>query len=114
MENPIFYLIGIVIAILQVILFFKIWQMTNDVATLTRHFCSPQNTSSSESVKSAKKAKEGYDPRLDALRPGDKVIRLYDGKVLTVDSVEDNTIFCKGGMLDGYKYYPKSSLGYIE
>lgn len=33
------YLIIIVFGILQIILFFKLWGMTNDVRKLTEHFC---------------------------------------------------------------------------
>ena len=38
------YLIIIVFGILQIILFFKLWGMTNDIRKLTEHFCNKEET----------------------------------------------------------------------
>jgi len=33
---------------------------------------------------------------------------------MEVDSVEGKRIFCKGGSFEGYKWYPKSSVEYLD
>ena len=105
------YLIVFVFGILQIILFFKIWEMTDDVRKLVNHFCEPEQSDVNEEQKSII-----YDNRLDSLKKGDKVKRKSDGKILIVEEIEKDTIFCKGGMfdIDRYKHYPKDSLEYVE
>ena len=106
-------LIIIVFGVLQIILFFKLWGMTNDVRKLTEHFCdTPQEqhfeTDNSESEK------EEYDQRLDTVKPGDKVELIFDGRELTIDSISNNKFFCKTGGFSGYRYFKKSEVRYIE
>lgn len=50
------YLIIIVFGILQIILFFKLWGMTNDVKTLKNHFCPEQNKQLTKTPELTKKA----------------------------------------------------------
>lgn len=54
-----------------------------------------------------------YDRRLDNVKIGDKVRRLSDGKILEVVSIGENSLECRGGMLDGILSYPKDSLAAI-
>ena len=87
-------------SIASIAMFFKMWKMTNDVHTL----------------KECEKNKEelSYDERLNLLKVGDKVRRLYDGKEMVVKEIMDEEIRCDAGFLDGTKNYPKSSLEYID
>ena len=114
----VFYLFVCIICffwgILQIILFFKIWDMADDVRKLTEdvrklvnHFCEPGQSDVNEEQKSII-----YDNRLDSLKKGDKVKRKSDGKILTVKEIGKNTIFCKGGIFD--IDYRKDALEYIE
>ena len=116
--NVLVSVIALIWVIMNIILFFKVWGMTNDVRKLTEKFCG-----SSENVPEVSNKEFGgvqvsddadYDRRLDEIRPGDKVKRKSDGKTMEVDSVEAKRLFCKGGSLEGYKWYPKSSLEYLE
>lgn len=112
------YIIILVWGVLNIVLFFKIWGMTNDVRKLTNKFCvvSDNEHKASYSTTENNQNSEGadYDRRLDNVKSGDKVMRKSDGKIMKVDSVEENRIFCKGGSLEGYKWYPKSSVEYVD
>jgi len=116
--NAIIILIGLVWGVLNLILFFKIWGMCNDVNRLMNHFCSQASPSASTPAQEENKTVSTpsgvevtkYDKRLDNVKVGDKVRRLSDGKVLEVTAVGDKVLECKGGMLDGIHTYPKDSL----
>ena len=97
-------------SIASIALFFKMWKMANDVHTLMQHFCQEK------AQKECEKNKEelSYDERLNLLKVGDKVRRLYDGKEMVVKEIMDEEIRCDAGFLDGTKNYPKSSLEYID
>lgn len=92
--------------------------MTDDVRKLTNKFCTTSDNepkvSSSITENNQNSEDLDYDRRLDNVKSGDKVIRKSDGKIMEVDSVEEKRIFCKGGSLEGYKWYPKSSVGYLD
>lgn len=92
--------------------------MTDDVRKLTNKFCvtSDNEPKVTNAVTGDKHISEGvdYDIRIDAFKPGDKVRRKSDGKIMEVDSVEENRLFCKGGSFEGYKWYPKSSVEHLE
>ena len=150
-----FTVITILFVILQIMLFFKIWQMTDDVRKLTHKFCEKKKEivihgvlmdddeeTSGKQTNNTGKGKDGtgasanyakgsrssslqippapttevdsYDKRLDKVECNDKVRRIYDGKIMKVDAVSPSHIFCKGGFVEGYKWYPKSALEYIE
>lgn len=100
-------------SIASIAMFFKMWKMTNDVHTLMQHFCQEK---AQKEIEHAKKNKEelSYDERLNLLKVGDKVRRLYDGKEMIVKEIMDEEIRCDAGFLDGTKNYPKSSLEYID
>lgn len=106
-------LIMIVFGILQIILFFKLWGMTNDVRRLTEHFCRVKTPVKQENKEEVQQIID-YDQRLDTVKPGDKVELIADGRELTVDSISNNKFFCKTGALSGYKYFKKSEVRYIE
>ena len=109
-------LILIIFGVLQIILFFKIWGMTNDVKELKNHFCSikQQNHATAERIDNKPEWEiEKYDKRLDTIVPGDKVA-IPGGKEVIVDSIDGNRLFCKTGALSGYKYFKKSEVKYIE
>lgn len=107
-------LIIIVFGILQIILFFKLWGMTNDVRLLTEHFCAVSKAQDVEKEKSDVIENDEYDPRLDTIKPGDKVEYIFDGRELIVDSINGNRFFCNTGVFSGYKYFKKSEVKYIE
>lgn len=114
-------LVMIVWGILEIILFFKIWGMTNDVRKLTRHFCTQVPVAKSQSAAETKYTPTNpnnyevgeYDHRLDEVKVGDKVRRDSDGKILEVIAVGDNVLECRGGMLDGIHSYPKDALSIV-
>ena len=108
-------------AILEIVLFFKIWGMTNDVSKLTNHFCKQANVAIGETADKALHIPttpngyklDKYDKRLDEIKVGDKVRRVSDGKILEVIGVGDEALECRGGMLDGIHSYPKDTLSIV-
>lgn len=92
--------------------------MTNDVRKLTEHICF--KTSNLSEVKKdvvhnkTEDKKKEYDPRLDLVKPGDKVESIFDGRELIVDSIKDDKFFCKTGSFSGYRYFGKNEVKYIE
>ena len=110
--------IALIWGILNIILFFKIWGMTNDVRKLADKLCgsSDYKPEVSNAVNGDQQVSEdaNCDKRLDNVKSGDKVKRKSDGKIMEVDSVEEKRLFCKGGSFEGYKWYPKSSVEYID
>lgn len=120
MENYIVFVsvIALIWGILNIILFFKIWGMTDDVRKLTNKFCvtSDNEPKVSNSITGNTQNYEDadYDRRLDNVKLGDKVMRKSDGKIMEVDSVEEKRLFCKGGNLEGYKWYPKNAVEYLD
>lgn len=100
---------GFVWGILEIILFFKMWGMTNDVHRLVDHFCKTQGTENT-----IKEEPADYDHRLDSLKPGDKVKRYADGKIMEVVAVNTVTITCCAGRIDGSRDYPKESLVFVD
>lgn len=107
-------LIIIVFGILQIVLFFKLWGMTNDIRRLTEHICVTSQEQQLENKKQEKEEVKEYDPRLDTIKPGDKVESIFDGRELIVDSIKNGKLFCKTGSFSGYKYYEKNEVKYIE
>lgn len=107
--------------ILEIILFFKIWGMTNDVRKLTNQFCKQAKETKPEAVSKPvynptypnNYELEDYDPRLDKVKVGDKVRRKSDGKILEVIYVSEKALECRGGMLDGIHSYPKDALSIV-
>ena len=110
-----FAIVLIIFGILQIILFFKLWIMTNDVAAIRRKFA-PQveEAQDVEKEKSDVIENDEYDPRLDTIKPGDKVENIFDGRELIVDSIKGDKFFCKTGVFSGYKYFKKSEVKYID
>ena len=116
-----FSLVMIIWGILEIILFFKIWGMTNNVRKLTTHFCTQAQVAKSQSVPETKYTPTSpndyelgkYDHRLDEVKVGDKVRRNSDGKVLEVIAVGEIVLECRGGMLDGIHSYPKDALSMV-
>lgn len=43
-------LVAVIFGILQIILFFKLWGMTNDVRKLTEHFCDKKETPNTKTI----------------------------------------------------------------
>ena len=107
--------------VLEIILFFKIWGMTNNIRKLTNHFCNQANDANPESsTKPLYKPTNlddytlgKYDPRLDEVKVGDKVRRESDGKILEVIGIEEKSLDCRGGILDGIHSYPKDVLSIV-
>jgi hypothetical protein len=107
--------------ILEIILFFKIWGMTNDVRKLTKQFCKEAKTSGPEPkvkpvynpINPSNYDLGEYDHRLDEVKIGDKVRRESDGKILEVVGIGEKALECRGGMLDGIHSYTKDALSII-
>ena len=101
-------IVMLVFGILQIILFFKIWGMTNDVKKLTNHFLYSQKDTTETIQKTNsydKDNKREYDKKLERIKPNDKVIRISDNKEMIVDCIENGKFFCKANSLEGYKWY---------
>lgn len=109
-------LLMIVWSILEIILFFKIWGMTNNVRKLTKQFCkqAPKDEPKPIPTNPNDYELDDYDRRLDDVKVGDKVRRASDGKILEVVSVGEEALECRGGMLDGIHTYPKDALSIVE
>ena len=107
--------------ILEIILFFKIWGMTNDVRKLTKQFCKEAKTSGPEPkvkpvynpINPSNYDLGEYDHRLDEVKIGDKVRRESDGNILEVVGIGEKALECRGGMLDGIHSYTKDALSII-
>lgn len=107
--------------ILEIILFFKIWGMTNDVRKLTKQFCKEAKTAGPEPkvkpvynpINPSNYDLGEYDHRLDEVKIGDKVRRESDGKILEVVGIGEKALECRGGMLDGIHSYTKDALSII-
>ena len=103
--------------ILEIILFFKIWGMTNDVRKLTNQFCKqPPKTDSEPAVKpvynstSPNDYKMGdYDSRLDKVKVGDKVTWKQTMKEYIVEDIKSDKVFINRGFA-GSKWISKSEL----
>lgn len=107
--------------ILEIILFFKIWGMTNDVRKLTKQFCKETKTARPETmvkpeynpINPSEYVLGDYDHRLDEVKVGDKVRRESDGKILEVVGIGDKALECSGGLFDGIHSYPKDALSIV-
>lgn len=79
-----------IFGVLQIILFFKIWGMTNDVKRLANKFCSNDNnlSNTNDLVKKPCDGIPDNTPDGDVeISIGDKVIRRKDGKEMLVDRI---------------------------
>lgn len=104
-------LVAVVFGILQIILFFKLWGMTDDVKKLAEHFCDSQIP--------APQPKEDipitdYDKRLDTIKKGDYVIRISDGKKMLVSNIEKDKFICSASLLSGAEPYRKDQVRFFE
>ncbi|MFK2187208.1 hypothetical protein ACIXIM_11145 [Bacteroides fragilis] len=102
-------IIFIVFGILQIILFFKMWGMTNNVSRITRLLESkelPNNTLNNAENKTDDILSDTYSD----IAVGSVVIRQSDGRKMVVDSIENGEYFCKGSTMEGYKYYSRNEI----
>lgn len=102
-------IIFIVFGILQIILFFKMWGMTNNVSRITRLLESkelPNNTLNNAENKTDDILSDTYSD----IAVGSVVIRQSDGRKMVVDSIENGKYFCKGSTMEGYKYYSRNEI----
>mgnify|MGYP001080434245 FL=1 len=108
--NSLLVLYGLIVTVAAILMYVKQWQMASDIRAIHNHFIKanePKNITASLSEET------DYDKRLDNVKPGDKVKRAYDGKIMTVAAVCPDGICCYAGVIDGKQTYPKSSLEYI-
>ena len=104
MEDFILF-IAFVFGVLQIILFFKLWAMTNDV----RKIKTMMENQQAPNVTSDKKV--AVEAQVDgAIKPGDNVTVIATGKRLTVEMVEGDTAFCVGIGTNGYVRYKLDKL----
>lgn len=102
-------IIFIVFGILQIILFFKMWGMTNNVSRITRLLESkelPNNTLNNAENKTDDILSDTYSD----IAVGSVVIRQSDGRKMVVDSIENGKYFCKDSTMEGYKYYSRNEI----
>ena len=104
-------LIIIVVGVLQIILFFKLWGMTNDVRKLAKQFCDVRTP--------ILQTKEDnliidYDKRLDTIKKGDYVIRISDGKKMLVSNIEKDKLICSASIFSGVEPYRKDQVKFFE
>lgn len=97
----VFAIISIVAAVLQIILFFKLWGMTNDVRKLKDAVIG----NFSQANPSHQKEMEAPPIEHMGISVGDYVIRKSDGKRMKVQSIYNNKLFCSANVFGGYKYY---------
>ena len=108
--NSLLLLYGLIVTVAAILMYVKQWQMASDIRAIRDHFIKVNEANST----TASLAEEtDYDKRLDKVKPGDKVKRAYDGKIMTVEAVCPDGICCYAGVIDGKQTYPKSSLDYI-
>ena len=83
--------VSVVAGIFQIILFFKIWSMTNDVKELKNHIIN-KNNSSTQSNPSSKESKKETDNviNLNDIKEGNVVYGKKDNKKYTVVKVLSN------------------------
>ena len=98
-------LVIIVWAILNIILFFKIWAMTNDVKKLTSYV--QQLTMK---VCGEIKEPEMVKPACRDFNKGDKVFVVASGKEVQVEKCEGNSYLCYAEWLKGFKWFDASEL----
>lgn len=108
-------IIIIVFGVLQIILFFKLWGMTNNISRikdlLEARLKSTQTVSEGQANRGqAPGNNQNNEPSPNDICKGDTVIRLSDGKKMTVDSIENGQYFCKVSMLEGYKYFNREEI----
>ena len=113
----------LVFGVLQIILFFKMWGMTNDVAKikelleskLSNMQIAKEQTIISRTENKVPATKEPQNIELpNDIDAGDSVIRLSDGEKMVVDSVDDGQYFCKGSFMEGYSYYKRDEIKKID
>lgn len=87
-------IIMLIFGVLQIILFFKIWGMTNDVRELrnfivSRNFPSNAPTLPTQEISSSSNEKrdETYDERIETLNVGDEVILKSSGQRVEITKV---------------------------
>ena len=85
-----FVLIGIICGILNTILFCKVWNMCDNVAKLTQHFCSNVNKEAitTEMPNDQVNNKTKFNI-------GDLVVRLGDETQMKIININDNGIYCQ-------------------
>lgn len=104
-------IIVIVFGILQIILFFKIWGMTNDVKELRKHFITERKSQSESQQTDVESASIDYDKRLDKLSIGDEVIIKSTGEKVKIVKEWGNNLVVN--TYTGSKSIGKAALSYI-
>lgn len=131
--EAIIFIAAVVIGLFQIMLFIKIWEMTNNVQRLTDHFLNQakaaapklseeaaQASPTQKDVNNKPEAKaqdspsKTEDSQLDNVKPGDKIRHLKSGNVYTVYSISDNKFCCDTGWLSGYKFFKKEEVEFVS
>lgn len=121
MEEITFFIsiVAIIFGILQIILFFKLWGMTNNISKITNILESKLTNDLSHQKQSINNSYTKDSPKIQGnnhnksnndINIGDNVIRLLDGKKMVVDSIENGKYFCKISMIEGYKYFSRDEI----
>lgn len=98
-------LVVIVFGILQIILFFKLWGMTNDIREIKNKYLNSKSPSShldeayNASLNETKPIQKQYPE--NKFQPGDLVVSISTGKQMRVKDIKDGKYSCysQGGMV---------------
>ncbi len=117
-------LLSIAWGVLCLVLFFKVWIMTNDVKRLTEdvrkltaHFCQEDTQ-----ISTPAKTSDASTPQAQTMKPvivhdfkvGEKLTHKTHGGKLLVVGINDNRITCDRGWFYGIEIYDASELKRID
>jgi len=103
--------IAIIFGVLQIILFFKIWGMTNDVRKLRDFFIKREDLQAQQQTETPQEVPQDYDKRLDGVGTGDEVILKSTGKKVKIVKTWGKDLVVKTPT--GNECLPKWKLTYI-
>ena len=103
-------IVSIVWGVLCIILFFKIWKMTNDVESLTSYVKQLTEKVCGKAETPESTAQESIKATDRAFNKGDKVYVIATGKEVEVDRCEGNSYLCDCGLMAGFKWFDASEL----
>jgi len=105
--DGVFYLFALIWGILSIVLFFKIWGMTNDVETI-KHIL--LNVTSKTIAANNKEASETLSESMGNLEEGDVVVNVETGQELIVVQIfPDGDVTCKPAKGLGLRKVVKAS-----
>lgn len=105
-------IVFVIFGSLQIVLFFKLWGMTNDVSKI-KDFLEKLNKNDKEHINLPIKQHENKIVKRklpNNIKEGNKVIRLNDKQTMTVESIDDGQYFCKLSSGEECAYYTREEI----